>query len=348
MFCNEIVEKAYCGQPKYQSEGNVCLDCYFDMALYITKGYREILETEHYYISIQHDGVVLLDKMGPISTIEGPNEWIDSHLHLDDDDPEDTPWTDYEWTLFVGEKLESVTKVGNNYSLKFSDFELELVPQDVDNYWFVRPYEYCKVIGTERLIKPCICGGKGILDLDLVFDYGVRCERCHRGTCANPCACDAIDEWNTSEDLPIIGDYPEELFEKHCDEQIDYIAIHEHYKWNGKSCLECESIMVSIGGRIFNIGCRFAGYEKYDFEFGECTDYNHSVWPRWIRSTAEEPIRFERREYNHNTATLRFLIGNRQLLVTANCERLLVGISHKDNNGRHVEFSNNQLFNDGL
>lgn len=198
MFCEEPIIAAYEG---CNDNSDAFFDCFHDVALHTKNGYRIILETEHYFIFLNAAGVSRTDKTCSAAELVGPNEEIISFVH---NDLGESPWIEYEATLFVGERLRSVEAKDHFFLLCFDDFDLKLVPHDPDtdvgslrnnSHW-----SYHHVYGCERLIqKKCVCGGTGELLLDFVSDYIVRCNQCNRSTTAHMTAIHAIDQWNTGE-----------------------------------------------------------------------------------------------------------------------------------------------------
>lgn len=197
MFCNEPIQKVYYGQHAYDEYGDACFDCYYDMAMHLSGKNRFLMETEHFYISLEVTGVFLTNKEGNIESIQRENEWLESCIH-DEDDPECVPWVDYEATVFTGERLLSVEKEGKHYILRFDDFSMKLIPHPLsDGDLSIQRHSDVRVLGTERLIHKCKCGGTGILEIDCFDgDYNIYCDRCHHATSAAVNACDAIEEWN--------------------------------------------------------------------------------------------------------------------------------------------------------
>lgn len=347
MYCNEVISNVYLGRPEYSKNGDCFLDCYCDMALHITPDYRLIFECDSYYISLQTDGVYKTDKVGDISSIEKESEWIESYYHTEDDE-EDEPWVEYEFTLFNGERIVEVKTDEKGYTVQFTDFNLKVIPysENEESFRFI-PAPYSKVLGTEHLINKCSCGGTGVLEIDFVNDYGVRCDKCHKGTSATMLAIDAIEEWNQATDLLYqIGDYPAEAFQKCCYVKVEYIAIRNFYHEYDDNLLDCESIIVKVNDKLFEIGSTYSGQGTYDFSFEELSDFNTAGWPRKIASTETEPINFIRKETEPNRFhVLRFEIGSRPLLITAEKDGLTVGLSHWDNDGKWIEYENNKLPN---
>lgn len=317
MFCNEPIEKVFWGQPNYHDESDYFLDCYYDMAVHLCGQCRLVLETENFYLSLESAGVFKLGKDGPIDSIKKDGEWFDPCVHVDED-YNDT-WTDYESTLFGGERLLSVTEIKDGYLLLFDDFEIKLFSHSSSKEFpCSHPHTYSRVYGTERLIKKCSCGGTGELVIDFVNDYGIRCNKCHRGTSANQCACDAIDEWNDVADLPVIGEYPEEQFRALCHEPVEYIVVERFFDEYESNSIRCRSIIAKFGDQRFIISSRYAGNGKNDFCFETCTSFNPEMWPKKISSAKNGPIVFYTKDDSlTNGPSLIFHVGNRNISVTA-------------------------------
>lgn len=203
MFCDETIIAVYSGQPENDMVNeNAFFDCFHDIALHTTAGYRYILETEHYYISLAHSGVEMLEKITEIEKIKRPDEWIDTCIH--ELSPDEPPWVDFESTLFVGERLIDVRSNDHYYEAVFEDFTLKVIPYEngdeipgLDNK---EHFAFNHMFGFERLIKRrCDCGGEGELLIDFVSDYVVRCKACKKSTWAGMNVQDAIDDWNNGE-----------------------------------------------------------------------------------------------------------------------------------------------------
>ena len=201
MFCEEKIIAAYHGKREDEDidGANEFFDCYHDFAYHVTEGYRIVLETEHYYISLGVSGVSLYEKKGSIEEFEEDGEWLDPYIHIIDS--EDVPWVDYESTLFVGERLLEIEEKDGFYLLYFDDFQLKLIPHalnEADFPWLDnKNHSFYHVLGVERLItEKCACGGEGELLMDFVSDYLVCCKKCKKSTWAQINAQDAIEEWN--------------------------------------------------------------------------------------------------------------------------------------------------------
>lgn len=199
-FCDEPIIAVYIGH-KYDIDGsNAHFNCCNELAYHITEGYRIILETKTFFISLGHNGVIKSVKSCSVEDLAQDGESIDTFIHcFDDNEP---PCINYESTLFVGERLLDVQPMDGFYPLTFDDFKLKIVPHELNNNNFPslkRKNDWCynRVLGADRLIKgKCQCGGDGELLLDFVYDYVVRCKRCKKSTRAEMFAVYAIKEWN--------------------------------------------------------------------------------------------------------------------------------------------------------
>ena len=193
MFCSEPVIRVYKGREEAAyPQGNSFFDCYHGISYHVTKGCRIVLETDHYFISLEATGVAIDAKTTTIEDYERPGEWLDSSIH---DTP---PFVDYEQTLFSGERLIKVSEQNGQFLLAFDDFSMHIVPHvsgdDVPGLWH---RDNLRVYGCDRLLKKaCSCGGHGELFLDHVNDYFVRCAKCKKATWSQMDVQDAIDEWN--------------------------------------------------------------------------------------------------------------------------------------------------------
>ena len=201
IFCDEPIIAGYNGYIEHDSYGeNAWLDVFHDIAYHVTEGNRIVLETEHFYISLSHNGVTKTDKNCTVNEFKQDGECLDSFVQKWKDGG--IPWIDYEHTLFVGERLLNVQSIDDYYLITFDDFTLKLIPHKLHDEDFPSlrrsNHGFCNhVFGAERhLTGKCSCGGEGELLLDIVFDYVVRCKKCKRSTYAKMIAEEAIKEWN--------------------------------------------------------------------------------------------------------------------------------------------------------
>lgn len=200
VFCDEKIIAVYLGQNEYHDiDGADCwFDIYHDIAFHTTEGYRLLLETDSYMISLGADGVTVTNK-DEFKPIE--HEWLEEYVH----NLEDEVIVNFETTLFVDQRISSVDKNEEFYLIQFDDFTLKMYVYELgkmdkslrnSDHW-----SYNNVLGFDRFIKAkCpLCGGDGEILLDFVSDYVVRCKSCKKSTYAEMQLRHAIDHWNDGE-----------------------------------------------------------------------------------------------------------------------------------------------------
>lgn len=123
-FCDEPIMAVYIGH-KYETEGsNAYFDCCNELAYHLTEGYRIILETKTFFISLGHNGVMKIVKNCSVDEFAQNGESIDTFIHhFDDNAP---PCINYESTLLVGERLSDIQTYEDFYLLIFDDFNLKI------------------------------------------------------------------------------------------------------------------------------------------------------------------------------------------------------------------------------
>lgn len=208
MFCDEKIINVFLGQNEYHDiQGANCwFDCYHDIAFHTTEGYRLILETDNYMLSLGAEGVIIQCKneFKPYD-----NEWLEETIHVLEHETENgtEPETivDFENTLLVGQRMLSVEDKGRYFDIRFEDFNLKLIPynlcDDLPSLRNADHWSYNYVLGFNRFLKTkCpICGGNGEILLDFVSDYVVRCKQCKKSTYAEMEIRHAIENWNNGE-----------------------------------------------------------------------------------------------------------------------------------------------------
>ena len=136
----------------------------------------------------------------------------------------------------------------------------------------------------------------------------------------------------------------EEEFSKRKNMPINYIGIYELDWIIDDNQLDCEGIIVSFEDKQYLIKSIAKGEGDFEFDYFEFTKEYKC---RKIQSSQKEQIRFVRKESEKDAfPVLRFQIGIRPILVTAEEDYLTVGISHWDTNEKWLEFENNNLLND--
>lgn len=125
---------------------------------------------------------------------------------------------------------------------------------------------------------------------------------------------------------------------------INYIGIYELDWIIDDNQLDCKGIIIAFKDKQYLTQSKSIGEDDYEFFYYEFTD-NYEC--RKILSSTAEQIRFIRKEEKEAFRVLRFQIGGRPILVTADDDGLLtIGISHWDINDDGLEFDNNCLLND--
>lgn len=199
MFCNEEILQVYKGIIEIGEvrNRNAFLDCYHDIAYHCTEGYRIVLETNSYAISLSAKGVIK-ERKEDFKAIAG--ERLQEGIEIIEEN--EPPWIHFETTLFVGERIRSVIQQDAEYRIQFDDFTLKLIPHfdggSIKGLYNKNDWSYNHVLGCDRhLKKKCPhCGSDGEILLDFVQDYVVRCKKCHRSTYAGMNIIEAITDWN--------------------------------------------------------------------------------------------------------------------------------------------------------
>ena len=314
----------------------------------VTEKIYLILQTENDYITLGFDGVRRYEEL-PFDLEKYNIEDVDFHVP-----DSDRIIPDVKTLLFVGEKLCNVFEyTDNHFELEFDDFTLYLYPRIIDKHpFFWKPCNSIDVPihGFERHItRKCECGAEPELMLDSVFDYYLRCPKCHHATWDTFDLETVINDWNSG-NTPRIQDTlqsDDSLFMKYANEPVHYIMLDERpWFWNTNVC-DCDYVFVAIGDEVFKIESQYIGVEEEDFRYEHISGLTSKSY-RKIISTEEEPLRFIRREQKPECSpVLRFQLGERPLLITAMDTEVGVGLSHWDINGKWIEYEDNQLLNDG-
>ena len=128
-------------------------------------------------------------------------------------------------------------------------------------------------------------------------------------------------------------------------EPIEYIGIYELDWLIDDNQLDCEGIIVAFSDKQYLIKSLSIGEDDYEFFYYE---FSQAYECRKILSSDKEPIYFVRKEEEEDSfRVLRFQIGNRPILATAEADELLtIGVSHWDVNDKWLDFENNNLLND--
>ncbi len=347
---NRIIKVMECSAlDAVEKEYNSCFVLSPEIQYVVTEGMYLILQTEKNYITLGYDGVCIYDSL-PFDKSEYLIEDVDFEVPDSDD-----IITDDKTLLFVGERLFNVFEWSdkNVIELEFEDFTMYLYPRRVGKppfFWTPRNSVDVPIHGFERYVtRKCECGGEPELMLDFVYDFYLRCPKCHRATWDTFDLQYVIDDWNNGE-TPRVQERlitDGEIFFNHAEDPVHYIVLDENPWFSNTNLCDSDYVFVCIGDEIFKIGSQFEheGEEVFTYErVTNLTASNH----RKIISTESEPLRFIRFEQEPECSpVLRFQIGERPLLITADGNDLMVGLSHWDINEDWIEYENNQLLNDG-
>jgi len=196
MFCDEPIKRVYRGSCEAIDGADAWFDNHHDLAYHVTEGYRMVLETEHWAISLDAYGVT--KEAGRVQPCREGEELY----------PDDDPFEGYETVLFLGQHLKNVSKEGNVYFAEFDDFILKVIPHALGTigffalealekkcHWAYWPVQGC----GHHLKRACHCGGEGEILVDFVWDYVVRCKNCKRSTYVDMQLRTAIENWNKGE-----------------------------------------------------------------------------------------------------------------------------------------------------
>ena len=142
----------------------------------------------------------------------------------------------------------------------------------------------------------------------------------------------------------MLTEISESNFLKKATVPIKQIEICDLFWLMDDDLLDCGGIVVSFGDDKILIESK-AVNEEYDFVYYEYSPTDRDILSQKIISTEDEAIEFIRIERGESDPVLRFHIGSRPILVTADSDSLTVGLSHWDINGEWIEYENNALLN---
>ena len=137
--------------------------------------------------------------------------------------------------------------------------------------------------------------------------------------------------------------------EKAVEGPVHFIALCYDAVCYDTDLYDCVDLLVSIGEEYYRISTKQIGEDDADFVFHLCNGYDPDEFPRKIISTNEEPLRFIRREPEDGMLhVLRFQLGERPILLTADIGEIMIGFSGEDVDGNQVIFDHEVLLNDDL
>lgn len=340
---NKIIKVWNMEQIKPEIKGANAYLCFSPVIEYtVTEGYGMILQTEADYIVLGYEGVQVFAEL-PYA----PDEFFieEAEWHWEDGEP----GSEIETMLFVGERLVQVQKESDIYILQFDDFKMYLNPRQTNAFGYFENSVYVPIPGLGRhLTRRCECGGLAEVMVDPRDDFLVCCPKCHRSTYAGYNLREAINKWNNNE-LDTILDLNEEPFVDYILKYpIHYMALSDNRMCYDDNLYDCSEILIYVGDIYFLVASQRVDYDKNDFYISRFNWVNTELdFNRKIISTKEEPIIFVRKETdNAPFPVLRFQMGERPVLLTADDGCVTIGLSHLDVDDNWIEYDNNVLLND--
>ena len=330
MFCDEPILHVYqCMyyEDKEQPWHNAILRLTGSFEYHATEGYWLVFQTEHFVISLGHDGVQVYTCMNDFC----PEDELDPLSDIED-------WTHTEETLFVGERIHAVNREDMSWTVRFDHFSLKLcgytehTAKAINRYHDFTHNRIPLAVGKHLLNRKCACGGEGEIFMDFVSDYQVRCKNCHASTWAGMCLIDAIDDWNNA-DTPIHLDTGEEkFFAKVREQPIQYIALEDRGLWYAteQSC-EANRAVIAFADDYFLIDSRVNGEDESSFDFCHCSDYNKSLFSHTITPRSGH-IQFLKANDSLGEC-LYFLMDNTILTIAPFDTFLIVALTESDPDG---------------
>lgn len=284
MFCDEPILHVYQRmyyEDKEQPWHNAVLRLTGSFEYHATEGYWLVFQTVHFVISLGYDGVQVYNNMADFC--------IDDEL-LPLSDIED--WTHTEETLFVGERIHSVSREDRCWTVIFDHFSLKLYGYHEETVKAIGRYDsdiydhIPLVVGSHLLNRKCACGGEGEIFLDSVSDYLVRCKKCHASTWAEVFLISAIEKWNNGETPIRLDTSAERFFAKVHEQPIRYIALEDQGLWYATehSC-ETNRVIIMFDDECFLVASYTIGEYKSSLDFRQCSRHNknqfsHTITPR--------------------------------------------------------------------
>ena len=143
----------------------------------------------------------------------------------------------------------------------------------------------------------------------------------------------------------MLKEIPQSEFLKRANEYVHQIEIVDLNWLMDDNLLDCGGIVVSFDDAKILIESRKKSDDEYGFVYYEYSPCDREILDKKIVSTEDEKITFfgfddENRKY----PVLRFLFGDRRLLITAD-DILMVGLTHWGINGEWIEYENNIMLN---
>lgn len=128
---------------------------------------------------------------------------------------------------------------------------------------------------------------------------------------------------------------------------VHYIALCYDAVCYDEDLYDCVDLLIAVGDDFYKISTRELETDEADFTFSRCSEHDLEKFPRKILSTRQEPLVFIRREQEEGAMpVLRFHLGDRPILLTADVGDIMIGLSSEGVNGEEVPIGNHILLND--
>ncbi len=183
MFCEEPIKATHRMYAMGYYEDMWEEPDYQDGVVYhATEGYWLVFETEHFFISIGTDGVLIYDSV--VKLQQGGKTLFNELFEL-------------ESIVFPGECLHDVSESEKGWIVQLSDFQLRIVRHAPEENYEGQGFQTeIPFFGFDHVLKRCSCGGKPEFKVDCHDDFYVECNQCHKFTEAGYIPDRIVYDWN--------------------------------------------------------------------------------------------------------------------------------------------------------
>ncbi len=283
MFCDEPIRKVWYLQERQKNRNHWdYLMFFFRLGYYVTDGRWMVFQTDHHYIAMGANGVILYDTR---------EQFVKPELELTDDEKYGFPGYLSEDTLaFTGERILNVTKVEDGWNVVFDHMELALIPCVETDWSWSSHYNYIPYLGISHNLKKCICGGYAELRYDLVDDYYIRCSKCRNGTYADISLAKVVKDWSAGK-CPCNDDVtPLEAFRLHWDKPIRRIVVGKNAVGFGTDHFFCKDLLLLYDDLFFQPESLYIPMNQCVFNVSAFREYTPEQWPYELNFGEDETL----------------------------------------------------------
>ncbi len=330
MYCEEPIINVWYLEGRGDGEtGWDFPDYLFGMNYYVAGKSGLVFQTEHYYITVNSNGVKRYGSKDEFVTPDidmyNYDDWYEEISEDNDDDEyegnyekEDTILTE-EALYFIGEHIRNVTEKPDGWLVEFDHFSLGVHPRTEAKQPWSSYYDFLPFLNLDHKLKRCECGGKARLMVDRHEDYYICCDSCFRSTYADYRLGIVVKHWNSGQ-LPVNEDHtPFESFLMKIDQPIRLLLLDHRLKKPEPNHYICNEPLLQFDGESCKLTCLFIPDHRCIFNMeGYITSYNPQFWPVRIAPEAgEEYFHFVSlvRDGDHDVMTL--TTGKRGIIFTA-------------------------------